>query len=131
MSESAGTVRVDLWLWSVRLCPSRSAATTAAKAGHVRINGRPAKPSASVKIGDEVRLTGARERKVVVRELLSKRVGAPLAVAAYDDQSPPPPPRTERPLPAFLRAPGSGRPTKRDRRVLDDFRRRAARDSTE
>lgn len=78
-----------------------------------------------VRIGDEVRVTvpdPGCERIVVVRQLLTKRVAAPLAVAAYDDRTPPPPPREERPAPVFVRQRGSGRPTKRDRRALDALR---------
>lgn len=122
------SVRVDVWTWAVRLYKSRSQATAGAKAGHVRVNGARAKPAQTVKVGDEVRVTvpvpgGAREHIVVVRQLLTKRVGAPLARAAYDDRTPAPPPREERPAPLFARERGAGRPTKRDRRLLDALRR--------
>ena len=122
------SVRVAVWVWSVRLYKSRSQATAGAKAGHVRINGVRVKPSQPVKVGDEVRVTlptsgGAREHIVVVRQLLTKRVGAPLAQAAYDDRTPVLPPKEERAAPVFVRERGAGRPTKRDRRVLDALRR--------
>lgn len=125
--DPAANVRVDVWTWSVRLYRSRSAATTAAKAGHIRINGVRVKPAQTVRVGDEVRTTvpdhaGAHEHIVVVRQLLTKRVAAPLAVAAYDDRTPPPPPSEQRPAPVFVRERGSGRPTKRDRRALDALR---------
>ena len=125
--DLAAGVRVDVWTWSVRLYKSRSAATTAAKAGHIRINGARAKPAQTVRVGDEVRTIvpdhgGACEHIVVVRQLLTKRVAAPLAVAAYDDLTPPPPPREQRPAPVFVRERGAGRPTKRDRRALDALR---------
>jgi len=116
-------VRVDAWCWAVRLYKSRSQATAGAKAGHIRINGERAKPSQPVKVGDEVRVFTDREHIVVVKELLSKRVGAPLAQAAYDDRTPALPPREERPAPIFQRERGAGRPTKRDRRLLDRLRR--------
>jgi ribosome-associated heat shock protein Hsp15 len=121
------SVRVDLWVWSVRLYKSRSQATTGAKAGHIRINGVRAKASQPVKVGDEVRVTlqtplGAREHVVLVRQLLAKRVGAPLAQAAYDDRTPALPPKEERAAPVFFRERGAGRPTKRDRRALDRLR---------
>jgi ribosome-associated heat shock protein Hsp15 len=122
------SVRVDAWCWAVRLYKSRSQATAGAKAGHIRVNGERVKPSQALKVGDEVRVTltgdnhAARERIVVVKELLSKRVGAPVAQAAYTDLTPPPPPKAERLTPAFARERGAGRPTKRDRRLLDRLR---------
>ncbi|MCK1816405.1 RNA-binding S4 domain-containing protein, partial [Streptomyces sp. XM4011] len=66
--EAAGTVRVDVWIWSVRLAKTRSTAAAACKAGHVRINGDRAKPAQPVKPGDEVRIRQeGRERIVKVR----------------------------------------------------------------
>ena len=115
-------IRVDAWCWAVRLYKSRSQATNGAKAGHIRINGVRAKPSQPVKVGDEVRVFTDREHIVVVLQLLSKRVGAPLAQAAYDDRTPALPPKEERAAPVFARERGSGRPTKRDRRLLDALR---------
>lgn len=111
--------RVDRWLWSVRLFPTRSAASEACRAGHVQINGVRAKPAANVKVGDTVRARlRDRERLVEVVRLLDTRVSAPLAAECLIDHSPPPPPRD--PLLDFpRRAPGSGRPTKRDRRQLN------------
>lgn len=111
--------RLDSWIWAVRLVKTRSAATAMVRAGHVRLNGDRAKAAAPVRIGDEVRLrVGDVARIVVVREVLAKRVGAPQAAAAYDDLTPPPPPPAERVLPA-TRDRGAGRPTKRDRRLID------------
>ncbi|GAA4889247.1 RNA-binding S4 domain-containing protein [Streptomyces coeruleoprunus] len=120
--EPTGTVRVDSWIWAVRLTKTRSQAATACRAGHVRVNGDRAKPAQSVKPGDEVRLFHAgRERVVEVRSLLAKRVGAPVAAEAYVDKSPPPPPREQVAL-AGVRDRGAGRPTKRERRELDQLR---------
>ncbi|MHC0432642.1 RNA-binding S4 domain-containing protein [Streptomyces sp. O3] len=117
-----GTVRVDSWIWSVRLVKTRSAAASACRAGHVRVNGDRAKPAQAVKAGDEVRLRHAgRERVVIVRRVIRKRVGAPVAVECYVDHSPPPPPR-EAVAPAGVRDRGAGRPTKRDRRELERLR---------
>lgn len=111
-------VRLDVWLWSVRLYKTRSVATDAVRGGHVRLNGDPAKPAHAVKPGDRVTVKQpgwVREFEVV--ELLSKRVGAPIAAKAYVDRSP------ERPahlsVPMGRRDPGAGRPTKRDRRQID------------
>lgn len=114
--------RVDSWIWAIRIAKTRSAATALCKAGHVRVNGERAKPAQSVKIGDEVRVvTGAGERIVEVRALMSKRVSAALAASAFEDRTPPPPPKAERVL-AVLRDRGAGRPTKRDRREIEKLR---------
>jgi ribosome-associated heat shock protein Hsp15 len=112
-------VRVDVWVWAVRLYKSRSQATAGAKAGHIRVNGDRAKPATPVKAGDEVRVFTDREHIVVVKELLAKRVGAPLAQAAYEDRTPALPPKEERPAPVFERPRGTGRPTKAERRAID------------
>jgi ribosome-associated heat shock protein Hsp15 len=113
--------RVDAWIWAVRLVKTRSAGSTLCKAGHVRINGERVKPAQSVKLGDEVRLrAGGDERIVVVRQILAKRVGAPQAALAYDDLTPPPPAKAERVVVA-ARERGAGRPTKRDRRKIEEL----------
>lgn len=114
-------VRVDAWAWAVRLFPTRSAAGAACRAGHVRVNGDRAKPATPVGVGDEVRLrAGDRERLVVVRRTLSKRVGAAVAVECYADHSPPPPPRELSQV--GRRDRGAGRPTKRERREIERLR---------
>lgn len=120
--QSGESVRIDSWIWSVRLVKTRSMGATACKGGHVRVNGHNVKPSHSVRVGDEVRLRQEnRERIVIVKRLISKRVGAPVAVQCYVDNSPPPPPR-EAVAPAGIRDRGTGRPTKRDRRELERLR---------
>ncbi|MFJ3986064.1 RNA-binding S4 domain-containing protein [Streptomyces fungicidicus] len=126
-AEAAGppsgeSVRIDSWIWSVRLVKTRSLGAAACKGGHVRVNGERVKPSHSVRVGDEVRLRAeTRERVVVVKRLIRKRVGAPVAVQCYVDNSPPPPPR-EAVAPAGIRDRGAGRPTKRDRRDMERLR---------
>lgn len=111
------SVRVDVWLWSVRQCKTRTLATTACKAGHVRVNGETAKPAASVKVGDEVRYrVQGFDRILKVTALIVKRTSAPLARECYEDLTP------ERPrvyLPVMARKRGTGRPTKKERRELD------------
>ena len=118
----AVTVRVDAWLWSIRICSTRSEATAACRGGHVKINGHAAKAAQLLKIGDRVTCySHERHRDVEVVRLLSKRVGAPVAVECYVDHSPPSPPRD----PSIALFPqGSGRPTKRDRRGIDRLRGR-------
>jgi ribosome-associated heat shock protein Hsp15 len=127
MMSELTTARADQWLWSVRLTKTRSAAASACRAGHVKINGKAAKPSSPVQVGDrvEARLY-QRERVVVVSQVIVKRVGAALAVDCFVDHSPPPPER-DFVAPVFERDRGAGRPTKRDRRQLDRLRGRSDR----
>jgi ribosome-associated heat shock protein Hsp15 len=129
-------VRVDKWLWAVRICPTRTVATELCGAGRVHVGGERAKPSRLVVEGDEVTISGNwRISACRVERLIEKRVGAPVAVACYTDLTPPEPDGpgagTEGaggadwwdalPAPAS-RERGSGRPTKRQRRELDRFR---------
>lgn len=114
-------VRIDAWLWAVRIFKTRSLASDEVKAGHVRINDEHVKPSQKVRVGDLVRVRyPGWERVFAVKKLLSKRVGAPVAVTCYEDLS--------EPKPAYLSQPqarrdrGAGRPTKADRREINRLR---------
>ncbi|SDQ19937.1 RNA-binding S4 domain-containing protein [Microbacterium sp. cf332] len=119
MTASDAPVRVDSWLWAVRIYKTRSAATTACRAGHVRINGEKVKASQSVKPGDELRVRIAGfDRILVVRQTLTKRVGAPVAATALEDRTPPREPMAM----LAVRDRGAGRPTKRERREIDRLR---------
>lgn len=115
------STRVDRWLWAVRLTKTRSDAAAACRGGHVRVNDRPAKPATSVHPGDTVRArVHDRTRIVEVVRVIEKRVGAPDAATCYIDRTPAPPP--EAVTPVARRERGAGRPTKRDRRLLDRLR---------
>ena len=121
-------VRVDKWLWSVRIFKSRTIATDACKAGKVKINGVNVKPSYQLQ-RDEivvVRKNGF-DFQFKVIDLIQKRVGAPLAVQCYEDRTP------EEELNKYkqwfigkaaaeAREKGTGRPTKKDRRAIEDFK---------
>lgn len=121
-TEAPTTARVDSWVWAVRVFKSRSQATAACRAGHVRVNGERAKPATPVKVGDRVVVRGGeRERILVVARILLKRVGAPEAATALVDESPPPPPVEARPA-VPVRDRGAGRPTKRERRDIQRLR---------
>lgn len=113
---------MDIWLWAVRLYKTRSAATAGCRSGHVRVNRAAAKASTPVKVGDRIEAFVERERVLEVVRVIDKRVGAPIAATCLIDHSPPAPVVRRQP-PVFVRAPGSGRPTKRERRVLDRLRR--------
>ncbi len=114
---------MDRWLWAVRLTKTRTDAAAACRGGHVRVNDRPAKPATTVTAGDEVRVRSGGTAKVVeVVRVIQKRVGAPDAATCYLDRTPKPTP--EALVPIARRDRGTGRPTKRDRRVMDRFRQR-------
>jgi len=117
----ADAARVDAWLWAVRVFKTRSAATAACRAGHVRVNGEKAKAAQTVRPGDELRVRIAGfDRILVVRDPISKRVGAAVAATAMEDRTPP-----RDPIPVVAqRDRGAGRPTKRERREIDRFRGR-------
>lgn len=119
VAEERTSVRLDVWIWSVRLAKTRSMASAACRGGHVRVNGDRAKAAYSVKPGDEIRIRReGYEKIVVVTKLIVKRVGAPVAVECYIDKSPPPPPKEVR-SPFLIRDRGAGRPTKRERRSIE------------
>lgn len=121
MSTPGDTTRVDRWIWAIRLYPTRGDATEACRGGHVRVNGKTAKAAALVRVGDRVtvRVRGE-ERDVEVAEIIEKRVGAAVAVTCYVDHTPVR--ETTDDVRVAPRERGAGRPTKRDRRRLDDWR---------
>jgi ribosome-associated heat shock protein Hsp15 len=121
-------VRIDKWLWSVRIFKSRTIAIDACKEGKIKVNGQVAKPSQLIQIGDklEVKREGFLMQYVVI-QLIEKRVSAQLAQVCYEDKTP------LEELNKFkdwfvgkagveYREKGSGRPTKKDRRLIDDFK---------
>jgi ribosome-associated heat shock protein Hsp15 len=110
--------RIDKWLWHARVVRTRTAAAALAGAGHVRINGaRIDAASRPVRPGDVV--TVALDRRVRVLKVTGyadRRGSAEVGRRLYEDLTPPAPSVGEPPLAA--RSPGSGRPTKRDRREI-------------
>ncbi len=121
-------VRVDKWLWSVRIFKSRSLATRMCKNGRIELNGKKLKPSALISIDDAllVHKEGFRLTIKVVK-LLEKRVGAPIAVTCYENQTPLEELNKYKNWfigkgKAEIREKGTGRPTKRERREIDEFK---------
>ena len=114
-------VRIDVWVWAVRMFKTRGEAADAVRAGHVKLNGTSIKPAAQVVPGDRVRVwKDHREFDLEVLATVRKRVGAPVARTCYADHSPPPPPKevlASRPV----RDRGAGRPTKKERRDMEKF----------
>jgi len=120
---AADETRIDKWLCAVRLVKTRPLATQLCDAGHVRVNGSPAKPSTKVGAGDRVEAFIAdRERVVEVVRPIESRVGAPVAATCYVDHSPPVVPKAG---PEIRPVRGEGRPSKRQRRDFDRLRRAA------
>ena len=123
--QAPDRVRIDKWLWATRLFKSRSLATAACNAGHIKISGRNVKASHEVRLGDVISaLTGSVNRTVKVLAILERRVGAKLVPDYLQDQTPPEEyarAREEAARSATLYPKGLGRPTKRQRRQLHGF----------
>lgn len=116
-------MRLDLWLWSVRLYRTRSLALTAIKAGHVKLNGEVPKPAREVHPGELITaVTGHLTRTFKVLGAPASRIGAKLVPQFAEDLTPPEEyTRVRDPVfvtPSF-RPKGAGRPTKRERRQID------------
>ncbi|SMO74312.1 RNA-binding S4 domain-containing protein [Solitalea koreensis] len=125
MNESE-KLRIDKYLWAIRIFKTRSLAADACKGGKVKLDGHNVKPASVVKVGEVYSVQKGIERKIIkVTGLLDKRMDAPTAVLYYEDLTPPS--ETPRHMsvftsPVFTRDRGTGRPTKKDRRTLDDLR---------
>lgn len=120
-------IRVDKWLWHARFFKSRSLATRLVSAGRLRVNRRNiAKPHFQVGPGDVLTFAKGPHIRVIEVLAIGKRRGpAAEASTLYEDLSPPQPRKRapDEPDPvAARRDPGSGRPTKRERRATDRLR---------
>jgi ribosome-associated heat shock protein Hsp15 len=118
-------VRIDKWLWAVRVYKTRSQATEACRQGRVSIGGQVVKPSRDARINDIISAkTGDITRTVKVLKTLEQRVGAQAAKEFAEDLTPPSEYEKRRePVlqPLFYRPKGTGRPTKKDRRQMEKF----------
>lgn len=121
--EETNKIRIDKYLWAIRLFKTRSLATEACKAGKVKLGGQSVKPSHIVRTGDVYAVQKGVERKVIqVTGLLERRVDAKTAAAFYEDQTPEEETyafKSAFHAPVLRRDRGTGRPTKRDRREID------------
>jgi ribosome-associated heat shock protein Hsp15 len=127
--ENGDRLRVDKWLWHARFFKSRTLAAKSVGAGHVRVNRQVIrKPNYMVQPGDVLTFPlGPHIRVIEVVALGERRGPAPEARTLYTDLDPPQPrPRSEpRIEPSERRESGSGRPTKRDRRITDRLKQSA------
>ena len=116
-------LRIDKWLWAVRIYKTRTMAGDACRAGKVKIQGRAVKPSRAIKSGDIIQVTlGPLNKTIQVKELIHNRVSAKLVSQSMLDITPEE--EYERikfmhEMKAGMRERGSGRPTKKERRDLD------------
>ena len=112
--------RIDKWLWHARVVRTRSAASALVSSGHVRINGeRGTAPSRLLRADDVVTVALDRQVRILkVAGFAERRGDAEAGRVLYADLTPLPPAKDESPK-AVAREPGSGRPTKRDRRAID------------
>lgn len=121
----ASGVRIDKWLWAVRIYKTRSQATEACKKGYVTIKELGVKPSREIKVGDVIQVKKAPiTRSFKVLALVGKRMGAKLIVDFVEDVTPAKELELlemQKNMRWIERDRGTGRPTKKDRRELDDF----------
>jgi len=118
-------LRIDKYLWAIRAFKTRSICTEACKAGRVKMNGQNLKPSHIVKINEIYSVQKGSDKRIIkVTGLLERRVDAKTAVTFYEDHTP-----VEETLAYksmfhttnLSRDRGTGRPTKKDRREIDDL----------
>lgn len=118
-------MRLDQWLWAVRIYKTRTIAADAIKGGLVKVGDEPVKPAREVKPGDVVTArVNQMTRTVVVLDSPKSRVGAKGVAQFMEDRTPPEEYQRRREvnlLPPGFRPRGSGRPTKRERREMDSF----------
>lgn len=118
-------LRIDKYLWAIRAFKTRSISTEACKAGRIKLNGQNLKASHIVKIGEVYTVQKGSDKKVIeVVGLLERRVDAKTAINFYKDLTPiedTPVYKSMFHSPALSRDRGTGRPTKKDRREIDDL----------
>jgi ribosome-associated heat shock protein Hsp15 len=118
-------LRIDKYLWAIRVYKTRTDATDACKGGKIRVNGADTKPSKSVKVGDTiVARKGAVTYTYKVLQLIDKRQGAKLVPEYAENLTPPEElAKLRAPVETFFlkRDRGAGRPTKKDRRQMEDL----------
>jgi len=119
-------LRIDKYLWAIRLFKTRTLATEACKAGRVKLEGQNIKASHEVKVGEVYLVSKGAERKTIrVTGLLENRMDAKSVINFFADETPLEQTHQFKSMfqaPVFKRDRGTGRPTKRDRREIDDVK---------
>lgn len=123
-----GKVRIDKWLWSIRIFKSRTLSTKNCEQGRVKIDDETVKASYKLVVGQTVVVRVNHMKKTLkVLRLIEKRVGADIAATCYEDISPEEDKidfskvKSSVLVPNAYRQKGDGRPTKRDRRDIDKY----------
>lgn len=120
-------MRIDKWMWAVRLFKTRSRASLACRTGKVRMNGQTVKPSRMIKEGDILTLARTRFTMTIrIQALPQQRVGAPLVSQYLEDLTPPDEYQKREQVQELdfeIRDQGTGRPTKRNRREIERLKR--------
>jgi ribosome-associated heat shock protein Hsp15 len=119
-------LRIDKYLWAIRIFKTRTLAADACKAGRVKLDSQNIKPSHEVRIGEIYQVSKGIERKVLkVTGLLEQRADAKTVIDFYEDITPVEQTQAFKSMfhaPILKRDRGTGRPTKRDRREIDDLK---------
>jgi len=127
-TESSERVRLDKWLWAARFYKTRGLAAEAIDGGKVEVNAARAKRAKMVQVGDEVRIRHSPFEHVVIVCAVSERRGPASVAATLYEETPESKARREALATQLRSMPSgdwdSGRPTKRDRREIDRFRKR-------
>ena len=126
MESKEEPIRMDKWLWAARLFKTRSLAADAIKGGKVKVDDNPVKPSREVKVGDIIQVQIEQLHKVVeVKTVIKNRVSAKQVPEVYNDLTP----KEEYERIEFMRAykaewrdRGAGRPTKKERRLIEKIK---------
>jgi ribosome-associated heat shock protein Hsp15 len=123
VQASLDSIRVDKWLWAARVFKTRSQASVACDGGKVDVNDEAAKPARRVRAGDRITVTLPRGRRRILKVagVGDRRGSAEVAKLLFEDLTPPEPPRARQARPPW-RIPGTGRPTKRERRDIERLR---------
>ncbi len=126
MNNEENIVRMDKWLWAARLFKTRSLAADAIKGGKVKVDDNPVKPSREVKVGDVIQVQIEQLHKVVeVKTVVKNRVPPKQVPEVYNDLTP----KEEYERIEFMHAykaewrdRGAGRPTKKERRMIEKMK---------